>query len=327
MTSNGRLFLRLAACAVLEPYRPVLANLIVTRRCNLSCAYCHEFDKVSPPVSAAALRERIDHLARLGTVFVTLTGGETLLHPDIVELVAYVNERGMTPLLNTNGFLLTRERIEALNQAGLYGMQLSIDSVAPGKVSRKSLKTLLPKLELLAAHARFKVRVNTVLGAGPPEEAIEVARRVTELGFEAKCSLARDACGALLPVDDRTRAAYDEIQRMGRRVPSYLSEDFQVTLLRDGRIDWKCRAGARYFHVTEDGRVQLCPAHPAGIPLAEYGRADIERAFHQVKPCAATCTQAYAHQASRLDRLRPQRGPAVAAPAIDAPAPGVAQAA
>ncbi len=315
MTGNARLFLRIAACAVAQPYRPLLANLIVTRRCNLACAYCHEFDKVSPPVPTDVLRERIDHLARLGTVFVTLTGGETLLHPDIAALVAHVNECGMTPLLNTNGFLLTREHIEALNDAGLYGMQLSIDSVEPTRASKKSLKTLLPKLRLLAAHARFRVRINTVLGASPPEEAIEVARRVTELGFDAKCSLARDQRGALLPVDDRTRAAYDEIQRMGRRSPGYLSEDFQVTLLRDGRIDWKCRAGARYFHVTEDGRVQLCPAHPAGKPLADYGRDDLERAFHQVKPCAATCTQAYAHQASRLDRLRPQRGPAVDRPA------------
>jgi len=313
--SDGRLFLRLAACALFEPYRPLIANLVVTRRCNLACGYCHEFDRSSPPVPTATLRARIDHLARLRTVFVTLTGGETLLHPDIADLVAHVVDRGMTPLLNSNGFLLTRGRIDALNRAGLYGMQLSIDAVNPSAVTRKALKTLRPKLELLAEHARFRVRVNTVLGAGAPDEAVAVARAVAALGFDAKCSLARDAGGALLPVDAATRAAYDEILDLGRRSPGYLSEDFQVTLLREGRIDWKCRAGARYFHVDQDGRVQLCPAHPPGTPLADYDEADLRRAFHQIKPCASTCTQAYAHQASRLDRLRSQRGAAVAAPA------------
>ncbi|HTM20365.1 MAG TPA: radical SAM protein, partial [Kofleriaceae bacterium] len=273
--SKVSLFLQLARCALLEPHRPVLANLVVTRRCNLSCGYCHEYDQVSPPVPTEVLRERIDHLARLRTVLVTLTGGETLLHPDIAALVAHVGARGMTALLNTNGFLLTRGRIDALNDAGLFGMQLSIDGVRPTAVSRKAFKTLLPKLELLAEHARFRVRVNTVLGACPPEEAVAVARAVNALGLEAKCSLARDQAGALLPVDDAGRAAYDEIRSLERDVSSYLSEDFQVTLLRQGRVDWKCRAGARYFHVSEDGLVQYCPAHAGrgGIPLADFGEA------------------------------------------------------
>jgi len=303
------LLLRLVSCAAFEPYRPLLANLVVTRRCNLRCAYCHEYDRVSPPVPTAALLERIDHLRRLRTVFVTLTGGETLLHPDVAALVAHVRARGMTPLLNTNGTLLTRDRILALGGAGLYGLQISVDSVRSDGRTRKSLAALLPGLRLLAEHARFRVRVNTVLGAGPPEEAVEVARVALALGFDAKCSLARDAEGALVPLGGPARRAYEEIRRLGRRSAAYLSEDFQRALLRDGRVDWKCRAGARYFHVCEDGLVHLCPARHGrpGKPLAAYDEADLRRAFHTPKPCAPTCTQAYAHQASRLDALRPQR--------------------
>ena len=60
------------------------------------------------------MKARIDRLAELGTVFVTLTGGETLLHPDIVAIVRHVRDRGMTPALNTNGYLLTAARIDAL---------------------------------------------------------------------------------------------------------------------------------------------------------------------------------------------------------------------
>ena len=145
---SGRV-LRDLALAALDPDRPVVANLIVTRRCNLSCGYCFEHDRVSPPVPLEVLRDRIDHLARLRTVMVTLTGGEALLHPDLVALVAHVAARGMTPLVNTNGYLLTRDRIVALDRAGLFGMQISVDNVEPNPTSKKSLRLLLPKLRLL----------------------------------------------------------------------------------------------------------------------------------------------------------------------------------
>ena len=295
--------------AAVNPDRPLMAHVVVTRRCNLSCGYCTEYDKVSPPVPLAELKLRVDHLAALGTVFITLTGGETLLHPEIVELVRYIRQRKMIAALNTNGYLLTRERIVELGRAGLYAMQISVDNVTPNEISKKSLKPLRPKLLLLAQHATFRVRVNTVLGAAPPEECLEVARFVTALGLEAKCSFARDPQGQLLPVDERGREIYDQICAMSRHGTSVLREDFQVTLLRDGQLDWKCRAGARFFTVCEDGLVHLCtPKMGLGaVRLLDYTVEDIRRAFDTPKPCAATCPVTYAHQGSSLDGWRAQR--------------------
>jgi MoaA/NifB/PqqE/SkfB family radical SAM enzyme len=304
-----KLLLRVLRAAI-DRDRPLITHLVITRRCNLSCGYCFEYDKVSPPVPLAVLHERIDHLARLGSVFVTLTGGESLLHPQVVELVKYVRDQGMAPLLNTNGYLLTREIIEGLNEAGLYGLQLSIDNAKPNAVSKKSLKPLMPKLRLLAAHARFRVRINTVLGSSPPAEALEVARTVVGLGFDSNCSLVRDDSGALIAPDAETRAAYEEIRGLGNRLPRFLDDDYTETLLDRGTIEWKCRAGARTFLVCEDGLVHLCQPRMGnpGTPLADYTVADIRRAFDAPKPCAATCPIAYAHHASKLDGWRPQRG-------------------
>ena len=306
-----RALLGLAAGALFEPHRPLMVNLIVTRRCNLACGYCHEYDHTSPPVPLDVLRARIAHLARLRTVMVTLTGGETLLHPDIVEVVAHVRARGMTPTLNTNGFPLTAGKIRALGKAGLFAMQVSVDAVTPNDVTHKALRPLLPKLRLLAEHAKFRVRVNTVFGAAPPEEALEVVRVATAHGFDAKCALVRKGDGTLEALDARSRAVYEKIGRMEGKLPrslGLLGERFQDELLREGRVDWKCRAGARFFHVCEDGLVHLCaPRYGApGKPLAEYGLDDLRRAFDERKACAATCPVAYAHQVSQVDRFRPQ---------------------
>lgn len=314
---DARVLLKVLGAAA-DRDRPLITHVVITRRCNLSCGYCFEYDKVSQPVPLADLKARIDHLAKLGSVFVTLTGGESLLHPDAIELVRYVNERGMIPFLNTNGYLLTRKIIEGLNAAGLYGMQLSIDNATPNAVSKKSLKPLMPKLRLLARYAQFRVRINTVLGSSPPAEALEVARTVVGFGFDSNCSLVRDETGALIPPDPATRAAYEEIRGLGRRLPSFLDDNYTRTLLDHGTMEWKCRAGARTFLVDEHGKVHLCQPRieaGGGVPLLEYTVEHIRAAFDQPKPCAKTCPIAFAHHASKFDGWRSQKGAPLTLPA------------
>jgi MoaA/NifB/PqqE/SkfB family radical SAM enzyme len=300
------------ASAALDRDRPLITHLVITRRCNLACGYCFEYDKTSKPVAMADLEARIDHLAKLRSVFVTLTGGESLLHPQVAELVAYVRAKGMTPFLNTNGYLLTKKIIEDLNAAGLYGMQLSIDNAIPNAVSKKSLKPLMPKLRLLKQHAKFHVRINTVIGSSPPAEALEVAKTVTAFGFHSNISLVREESGALAAPTPETRAAYEQIRALGKsRLPSFMDDTYTQTLLDHGTMEWKCRAGARTFLVDEFGRTHMCQprAISSSKPLLEYTVEDIRAAFDAPKPCAATCPISYAHHASKLDGWRAQRGP------------------
>ncbi|MDX2092087.1 MAG: radical SAM protein [Kofleriaceae bacterium] len=318
---DAKILAQLIAAAA-DPDRPLVTHLVITRRCNLSCGYCFEYDKVSQPVALDTLKQRLDHLARLKSIFVVLTGGESLLHPEAIELVRYARSIGLTPFLNTNGYLLTKDIIEGLNEAGLYGMQLSIDNARPNEVSKKSLKPLMPKLRLLAKHARFHVRINTVLGSSPPAEALEVAKAVVAFGFDSNCSLVRDATGALITPDPETRAAYDQIRNLGRRLPSFMDDDYTRKLLDNGTMSWKCRAGARTFLVDENGLVHLCQPRMGenAVPLLDYTVEHIRQAFYAPKPCAKTCPIAYAHHASKLDGWRSQNGTPLqlAAPALPA---------
>src|ERR1035438_4204338 len=170
---------------LLSTDHPVLAHVIPMRRCNLACAYCNEFDDHSRPVPLETMRERLDRLADLGTTIVTISGGEPLLHPDLDQIVAWARRRGMIAGLITNGYLLTADRVKRLNRAGLDHLQISIDNVLPDDVSKKSLKVLDRKLQVLAEHADFHVNINSVVGGGirNPQDALVVGRRALELGF------------------------------------------------------------------------------------------------------------------------------------------------
>src|SRR5262245_3578683 len=117
-----------AALMALSPRRPLLVQLVVTRRCNLACGYCHEYDNVSSPREVPLLERRIDHAGRLGTLVLTLTGGEPLLHPRLDTLIARVVANGMVCTLISNGYALTREWVRRLNDAGLSVLQMSVDN-------------------------------------------------------------------------------------------------------------------------------------------------------------------------------------------------------
>src|ERR1041384_7895654 len=84
----------------------VLAHIVPMRRCNLACAYCNEYDKVSEPVPLPTVRAWLDKLAALRTEIVTLSGGEPMLHPDLEAIIAGIRERRMLAGLITNGYFL-----------------------------------------------------------------------------------------------------------------------------------------------------------------------------------------------------------------------------
>src|SRR5579884_1612856 len=81
--------------AVASTDHPVMAHIVPMRRCNLACAYCNEYDDVSKPVALDEMYSRIDHLARLGTNIVTISGGEPLLHPELDQIIARIRKHGI----------------------------------------------------------------------------------------------------------------------------------------------------------------------------------------------------------------------------------------
>lgn len=298
--------------AFFDPLVPILAQVVVTRRCNLSCAYCNEYDDHSAPVPLADLFAWIDHLAGMGTTIVTLTGGETLLHPDLDKVVERVVAHHMICTTISNGVLLTREWIERLNAAGLYIMQLSVDNLAPDQTSQKSLVMLEKRLPLLKKYARFPVNINAVLGSCAATETRELVRRVREMGFYMTVGLLHGSNGMLdrgLLKQEDLETLYTEINGdRRRRILHHLGEGWETEMIRKGRSDWKCRAGARYLYIDEFGMVSYCSQRRGkpGIPLLEYGREHARYYSTERKGCEPSCTIACVRRASAIDRFRRQ---------------------
>ena len=213
------------AKGLLSTRHPLLVHIIPTRRCNLACTYCNEYDDVSNPVPTEEMFRRIDRLGEMGTGIITISGGEPLLHPDLDAIIARIRKHGMIAGLITNGYLLVEKRIEQLNRAGLEFLQISIDNVKPDDVSKKSLKVLDQKLALLAEHAEFHVNINSVLGSGlsSPEDALEVAHRAIELGFTSTVGILHDGNGQLQPLGEREQQLFEEIMSLGKKSFSRLN--------------------------------------------------------------------------------------------------------
>jgi len=320
--TRGTRGLREVLRALLSSDHPLLAHIIPIRRCNLACKYCNEFDDFSNPVPTETMFGRVDKLAELGTSVITISGGEPLLHPELDAIIRRIRKHGMVAGMITNGYLLVPERIKRLNRAGLEWLQISIDNVMPDEVSKKSLKVLDKKLQLLAEYAEFHVNINSVVGGGVcvPQDALTIGQRAIELGFSSTVGIIHDGDGQLQPLSDEERRVYHEMKALEKRSFTRINA-FQDNIAQGRPNQWRCRAGSRYLYICEDGLVHYCSqqrGYPA-IPLEKYTIHDLRREYVTEKSCAPHCTVSCVHQVSIFDSWRAPQHPS---PAPVGPAAG-----
>jgi MoaA/NifB/PqqE/SkfB family radical SAM enzyme len=292
-----------AATNLLVHRSPIEAQLIVTRRCNLSCGYCTEYDDHSPEVPFEVLRERIDALHRLRAINIALLGGEPLLHSRLADIVAYANRHAQVSI-TTNGFLLSDDLIDQLNEAGLANLQVSIDAVRPDptRYVQKTLKPLKPKLDRLARRARFDVHCTVVLTPGAHDEVRELLAELRRYPFYVSLNILHDDTGAAAVAGPEMEAVWNE-HFAGGRTFTFLEEDYGRRLLRGERPEWQCRAGSRFLYVDEHGDTQFCSAQRGrlGKPIVDYTADDLRTHARTHKGCEAGCAILCTYRDSLLD--------------------------
>ena len=116
-------------------HHPEIVSWNITSSCNLHCAHCY-LDAGATKTNELSTEECyrvIDQMAELGTEMVILTGGEPMLRTDLLAIIGHAREKGIMPVMGSNGTLIDEDVAASLKEAGLQGVGISLDSIQPKK--------------------------------------------------------------------------------------------------------------------------------------------------------------------------------------------------
>jgi cyclic pyranopterin phosphate synthase len=178
--------------------RPIsYLRISVTDRCNLRCIYCMPPQGVSKHPHAEILSyEEVETVVRtaadLGITKVRLTGGEPLVRPGVIDLVRMLARvEGIDDLaMTTNGILLSNYA-QALVQAGLQRVNVSLDTLRPERFRRITrcgeLEDVLIGIKAAHEAGLEPVKINTVVARGMnDDEVIDLARKTVDPGWHLR---------------------------------------------------------------------------------------------------------------------------------------------
>ncbi len=257
----------------LEKKVPLTAVVEVTRRCPLSCAHCYLPEtrgraKPGRELSCRQWRVIFRDLAALGSMNLTLTGGEPLLRPDLPEIAAAAAEMGFGVTVFTTGLPASAPLLRALKRAGVSAFELSFygrsavhDRVTGLKGSQR--RTLAAAREM--RREGFKVKLKCPLMSLNADEASYVMRAARRNGFEYAFDLSlapgndRDRDNLALKLPDRALAGL-------LRLPALRPEPDQG----GAEMDFICGAGRNTVAFAPDGTVYPCLQLP--VPLGNAAR-------------------------------------------------------
>lgn len=271
---------------------PDYLRISLTDRCNLRCVYCHPGDGTGcgSALSADAVERFVRLAAKCGIIKIRLTGGEPLVHPEIIDIVARISKiSGIEKVgMTTNGTLLAK-KAEKLRRAGLNAINISMPSLRPEVYSRitggGNPADALAGLEAALRYGIESVKLNTVILRGMNDEEIEAiaslarderveTRFIEYMPFDDSPCVMGAVGDDLLVGGDEILARLSALGEM-REIPitgaaaavSYAIEGFmgRVGLIRS--ITRPFCAGCRRLRLTSNGKLRAC--------LVEGGEVDV----------------------------------------------------
>ncbi|TDI38290.1 MAG: radical SAM protein [Acidobacteria bacterium] len=240
---------------------PLEMSIELTHHCNFRCQHCYIPDFSAPDLlTTERVCSLLDELAEMGTLYLTLTGGEMLLRKDWYEIACYARNLGFSLRLFSNGSTITKDvadkikSLYAIAEVSLYSMDEEIfEKITQHK---GSFKKTIRGIELLR------------------EREIELLLKVPLMvfnaeGFEKVFEYGR-AIGATVHADPRIIAKKDgDLSTLKLNagtealLPYYRSGHTPCSVDESGADDPRfdgplCAAGNRYANITSSGDVRAC---------------------------------------------------------------------
>lgn len=259
----------------MSPRPPIAMLAELTHRCPLACPYCSnplELVEKGRELSTEAWADAFAQAAELGVLQLHLSGGEPASRPDLVELVAAARAAGLYTNLITSGIGLTERRLDALVQAGLDHVQLSLQGTDAETADRiGGYRGGFERKMAVAGWVRARdlpLTLNAVMhrqNLDRLEETIALALEMGARRIEVACvqfhGWATRNRGLLLPTRAQTEAAKRIVDEARARLAGRLAVDFVPP---DYYADYPkaCMGGwgSTGLNITPDGRVLPCHA-------------------------------------------------------------------
>jgi MoaA/NifB/PqqE/SkfB family radical SAM enzyme len=288
--------------------RPIHCNLQVTYRCNFKCAICDfwksEHEKAEE-LTLLDVRQIGRKLNELGTLIVSLAGGEPLIREDLCDVIRILNQENHFPILITNGWFVNESLAKDLSGAGLQEISVSVDYANPGKHDAQrgmkgSWERAIRALELLNRHRTSRtnrVHMITVLMDDNLDEIEPLIQLARDLGVTYMVNLYswnRGTKARRLPGQSVTARLLDLKRKYKEFISltSYLEHMDQA--IADGGIG-DCQTGKLLMNIDSKGNVARCTEtldEPVGNILAEDARTIYAKLLERqrTRDCAACWT-------------------------------------
>ncbi|MFC2135261.1 radical SAM protein [Bacteroidota bacterium] len=134
-----------------------------TAECNLACDGCYRKNEADSHKSFDEIKHELDVFQRLrNSDCISIAGGDPLVYPDIIKLVAEIKSRGWKPIINTNGKALTMDLLKELKKAGVFGFTFHVDSKQAGRGPEWKDKNEIELNELRYKYARMLADVGGI---------------------------------------------------------------------------------------------------------------------------------------------------------------------
>ncbi|MGZ0700668.1 GDL motif peptide-associated radical SAM/SPASM maturase [Pseudomonas piscis] len=269
----------------IKRYVPVHVVWEITLACDLKCLHCGSRAGHRRPgeLNTTECLEVIDALAALGTREVTLIGGEAYLRKDWTRLIQAIHDHGMYVAIQTGGRNLTPAKMQAAIEAGLNGVGVSLDGLAPLHDAVRNVPGSFDKaLDTLhrAKQAGLKVSVNTQIGAATLPDLPALMDLIIDAGashWQIQLTVAMGNAVdhpelllqpyQLLEVMPLLARLYREgserglLMNVGNNIGYYGPYEHLWRGFGDERVHWSgCAAGQTVLALEADGTVKGCPS-------------------------------------------------------------------